>query len=492
MTTGEGFEVPEDLAAEYLRIRNESIAESKRYYFEVLMPLMKPALENRPEHIELKKARYKTLVSLMGFSPETTVHTCLILRPERLIIAHSDNEPTRKAAEPALNYLIREGIIGNFDLTLVPIDAFDPQDIYDRLRKHIQESENVVFDITGGTKVMSATAGALAWELNVTLCYLDGGWNPNSGSSGLQRVGRLTVKANPSRSIGYQRRKEALDSFARGNYALANERFETSRRLITDEFFDSLALALCRCYVALVEFDADGLSSRLEGLRETLGMGGVQRLLVGQDDFSAHVNALRRFVEKDPEVLTATFCELAQIYARQARYDLACLLWHRAMEQLVELEFQRLLPDFNMKKPDWQLFGPLLNLPEASGEVIEARLMQKLTELNPKSKKDGRSEELPIKVTLVAGFAILCVVEDFGERFPGQRNVQAFMDLWGRAEIRNGSYLIHGRACLSESEHIKLRTAVDEFSHAVFQDEYSRFSNLRADLRPRDIERLLR
>ena len=62
--------------------RRRDIAESKDYYFERIMPLLRPVIESREEHVRLRGLGYTTLVSLMGFSPETTVHSALILRPQ--------------------------------------------------------------------------------------------------------------------------------------------------------------------------------------------------------------------------------------------------------------------------------------------------------------------------------------------------------------------------------------------------------------------------
>ena len=114
--------IPIVMSQEYLRIRNEEgIVPSKIFYFEHLMPLIRPWLEQQEEHQQLRKIRYSTLVSLMGFSPETTVHATVILRPQKLIIAYSKN--VRDAAEPAINYLLNEKIISPFNLDMLAIDA---------------------------------------------------------------------------------------------------------------------------------------------------------------------------------------------------------------------------------------------------------------------------------------------------------------------------------------------------------------------------------
>src|SRR5215467_9071844 len=100
-------QIPLEISQEYLRIRNEEgIVPSKVFYFKYLMPLLRPWLEQRKEHQRLREKKYSTLVSLMGFSPETTVHATLILRPRKLIIVYS--EDARDVARPAIEYLVSE------------------------------------------------------------------------------------------------------------------------------------------------------------------------------------------------------------------------------------------------------------------------------------------------------------------------------------------------------------------------------------------------
>jgi len=225
--------VPKEIEEEYLRIRSTpktGIAESKVFYFKEVIQHIRPRLEAWPEHVRLRSMGYTTLVSLMGFSPETTVLSTLVLRPKTLVIVYSEN--ARESARPALAYLEREGLIDTFDRELISVNAYDPGDIYAKIRDALTPTDGMIFDITGGTKVMSATAGALAWELNLSLCYLEGGWDPNQGSADTKKLSKMTAIPNPSKSRGFQIRKEALGNYDRGNFPAAAEGFEGSGALI--------------------------------------------------------------------------------------------------------------------------------------------------------------------------------------------------------------------------------------------------------------------
>jgi len=478
--TGEVL-IPQDKVDAYLGLRSQGIAKSKIYYFRHLMPLLHKPLEMRAEHQEIRKMGFHTLVSLMGFSPETTVQVCTVIRPKALVVICTNDEKSKQASEPAFDYLRRKKLISYGSLTLVTVDAFNPQNIYDQLRPHVLNNDSIVLDITGGTKVMSATAGALAWELNLPLCYLDGGWNPESGSAGLKKVSRLEIKPNPSRSRGYRFRQEAMDAYDRGNFVVAEERFANSRQLIDDSFFDQLGLCLCRCYGALVDFDKQKLQAAVQQLREALHIGGVKRLLgSAQDEMEAHLQALRDFADGDLFTRTAAFAELAEIYAQQGRHDFSGLLWYRAMEALVEWRFHTLEPRFKMGKPDWKLL--VAHLPGKS-KTLKA-LQTAYAKLST-----GIHAPLPPRVTLHSGFSLLCVLSAAGEHTAPTKASEALMT---QAGIRNQSYLAHGSGNLSEDQARKLNKGAMKLANDLLGENFASFEMKRQHLRPLDLGNLLK
>jgi CRISPR-associated protein (Cas_Cas02710) len=490
--------IPAELIQEYLRIRNEDIVKSKYHYFKELMPRINPLLESRPEHIAIRKAQHEegftTLVSLMGFSPETTVHAAVILRPKKLVIAYSDN--AKESMRPAIEYLNREKIVDVlFDLGKVEIDAFDPQDIYDKLHFYIGGSGDtsrltgrVIVDITGGTKLMSATAGALAWERNLRLCYLDGGWEPRQGASGLARASNIMIFRNPSRLRGYQRRKEAMDDYRRGNFVAAKEAFEESQRLIDDSFFDLLAVKLCETYCIIADFNRASLTEALDLLESTLTIGGVWKLCEGTVSIYPHIERLRSFARGDLHAMTAMLFELAEIYSNQARYDFAGLMFYRAMEALVQIGLRTHAPEFRMDKPDdWQAF-PIRR------EDLERRYAELLPEENAVLPKR--------EVTMLSGFGLLCLVDqEIAFRFKDiayedARNPKSIFrsavgDLMGLAEIRNRSFLTHAFKTLSKEDCERLRDGSTRLARALLHEDFAEFEQLRSNMRPLSLDGLL-
>jgi hypothetical protein len=467
--------VPREVADEYLGIRKASLQDAKRFYFENIMPLLRGPLEAYPDHQQIRDKGYKTLVSLMGFSPETTVHAAIIIRPEKLIVAysHDGDGKAQQAAEHALEYLIRERLISRFNLDLVPINAFDPQDIYDKLRSKLLDNEQVVIDITGGTKVMSATAGALAWESNLPMCYLDGGWVPEHGAAGMSRLGRLELKANPSRLRGYQYRAEALTAYSLGNFVVAEERFAASRKLIDDSFFDLLGIGLCRCYMAFADFDGERLKHELRALKDTLEIGAVRRLCHEGIDIDAHVQALESFANEDELATVAGFAELADLYRLQKRYDFSGLLWYRTIEALVEYRLSHIAPGFRLNRPDWEGLSKTLGFESVTD--LEQQFTQFL---------NGMRNALPNKVDLLAGFTILCLATDLTEHWGEGKPLKRLTRL---GEIRNSSYLAHGKGSLSEEAAQELCDGASGLAVALLGDHHDPFHHWRLKLAPRGI-----
>ena len=478
--------IPQELVDEYMKFRATGIPAAKRFYFESMMPIIRERIEALPEHRSVREIQFDTLVSMMGFSPETTVLSTLVIRPQKLIVAFTDDEKSRDSAKPAIDYLLREGILSPFDISYIGIDAFDPKDIYDKMWEKLSGLQNTILDITGGTKVMSATAGALAWELNLPISYINGSWDPERGAAGLHRVSRLSIKRNPSRTRGFQRRQEALDTYKRGHFIAASEKFLHSRHLIDDNSMDDLGLALCRCYSALVDFDRERLKAGLQELRQTLDSGGVRRLHENRldFDFNSHLEALDLVAAGDRFATTAAFAELSDIYDLQNRHDLSGFVSYRSMEALVELKLSSLCPDFKMNRPDWKQICRAAK-PDLEFKDDQAAVKW-LCEQNNKIW-DESVTKMPPAISLQSGFRLLCILTDVGKHFRDAGNKKAVGMLMTLAAIRNRSNLAHGHENLSKGDARTLREGARDLAKAIFDDDFAEFEQLRNHLRPRDL-----
>jgi hypothetical protein len=469
-----GNVLEKELIEKYMELRRNNLVESKRFYFREIMPKIRQALETTENHVRLAGQEFETLVSLMGFSPETTVICTLILRPRKLVVVYS--REANDLFDLAMRYLLDNNILTLPNIKYSEVDSFDPADIYKRLSELIPRQGTRVFDVTGGTKLMSATAGYLAWEHGFSLCYLDGQWDPKIGAAGLEQSSQLRLYNNPSEQQGYEIRGHGTELYHHGNFVAARKAFEEARHRITDSAFEHLGIALCNCYSSLADLDRAQLSKDLDELRRTLAFGNVRNLYHGRLEMERHLSALDRIAtssqpgQVDQMALAAVFLELAEVYQRQERHDFASLLIYRSMEALVEMGLLKVNPTFKMDDPDYTLLG------DPSTLAAKSDSLQK------------KARGLPPTVGLQAGFTLLMVLEKVNvEAFGKLRPEEVVRKVGGYASKRNKSVLAHGTSTLTREDSHGLLSAASTLATAILGEEAAQFDRLRYDLRPRQL-----
>ena len=120
------------------------------------------------------------LVSLSGFSPMTTIIAYEVLRPRRLLVISSSS--ARGGIDEIGEHVVGAGKMAFRDFTHAECDPVDPLSIFDIVRREAGSWEDErpyqVIDITGGKKVMSATAVLAASQLDLAFCYIDSVFDP--------------------------------------------------------------------------------------------------------------------------------------------------------------------------------------------------------------------------------------------------------------------------------------------------------------------------
>ncbi len=470
------FEIPPDLEAEWKRLLAVDRHEAEDLYFEKILPPLLDHLEALPGHVELRDRGFHTLASLMGYSPETTILATCILRPKKLVVLASSN--TLPSYDRAHAFLSARSVLPPSAIFLVPTDPTDHGEIYARLRERIGDEGDHIVDVTGGKKVMSATAAQVAWELNLPLCYVESPkYNPQirRPDPGCEE---LIVLPNPSEERARLLRRRAVETFGQRRFAPAAEAFGESRRFQADNSFDNLGYALARCYTAWADLDRGALADRCRELRGRLEEPRIRRLLPARMAMSSHLKALEAVAAGEELPLLATFFELGDIYERQGRADFAVLLVYRAMEALVDYALRRATGGrFLRHDPDWSLFGD------------EAKLRADYVELSHRIGRRG-AESLPDRVGFIGGFAVLCLTTSLAQDMPTSLSKPKLVARYkGLAELRNRSILAHGTQSLGEAEYGTLRDAARDLATGVLGDDAERLEARRATLRPRDIAR---
>ena len=465
----------------WLALLRDKAPEASAFYFEKILP---GVLEHLAEKgaILPEEERPDLMVSLMGFSPETTVISAAIVRPRKLVVILS--EKTEKYFDIAADFITSQKIVAHSGLHHESVNPTDPAEIYRVVSGRLERRQNAIMDVTGGKKVMSATAAQAAWELGIRLCYLDSDHyipemrRPEPGTE------ELKILPNPSRQKARQARQRARVVYGTGNYTLAEEYFGASARVNGDERSDAISRQLCRCYAAWMDLDQPRLKEAVDKA-EAVARQSRMRALVAEDfrGITEHLAAHRKVSKGDWLALLATFLQLANLYQKQRRHDFSCLLSYRAMEALVEEGLKRAAGgEFNTGKPDYARLGLVKTLEEKFGAIAESVW-----------GAPTQAWQLPTRIGFIEGYTLLCAIdEELPERtFPGQNKegvTSAIKRLNELASRRNGSVLAHGTRSLEQEDSKKLFATACKLARAILGERYGDLEKLQDNLRPLELE----
>ncbi|MGI6250414.1 MAG: hypothetical protein ACOYKD_03515 [Anaerolineaceae bacterium] len=114
----------------------------------------------------------KILICLVGGQPAPNVLPIIKINPDQLILVYS--KTTEKAAKNTENLVRSDYQISNIRLLKVD-DAYDLPGITLDLNKHLEEDssprDELIFNLTGGTKIMALAAFELAKQKNAKAFY---------------------------------------------------------------------------------------------------------------------------------------------------------------------------------------------------------------------------------------------------------------------------------------------------------------------------------
>jgi len=448
--------------------------EASQYYFDNILPEVLDHLTANGVALP-EEERPDLLVSLMGFSPETTVISAAMVRPGRLVVIYS--KETEQYFDIAAQFLTSRKIIPFSALNQEAVNPTNAAEIYKVVYNRIDRRKPAIIDVTGGKKVMSATAAQVAWELGMRLCYIESDRyspelrRPAPGSE------QLIILPDPSQQRGRQARRRAMDIYASGNYALAEEFFTESLKVNRDNRLDELSRALCRCYAAWMDLDQARLSGAVEEAASLGTHNRMEALVAGNfPQFHDHLAAHHKVARGDRVALLATYLQLANLYREQQRHDFSCLLSYRSMEALVEEELlQKAGGEFDTGRPDYGRLG--------DRDELEQAYIALSRQVDERSSETG----LPRKVGFIAGFALLCLLNPDLPRqtFPGNEDAAgALQGLRALAGRRNGSVLAHGHKSLEPDDSRLLMEAARRLARAVLAERYPKLEQLEQNLHP--------
>ena len=406
--------------------------QARRYRLTELLPVT--VAQARRNSAKVPREPVDLLVSLSGFSPETTILAYELLRPERLMIIGSD---ATRASVDVIHDALRLPL-SRLDVRYC--DPTDPLRIYQFVQEAAQSAPSrsdggrtrVIIDITGGKKVMSASAALAAAQLDLPLCYIDGVFDPELRQSE-PGTERLVILPNPTALFGDRELDVALVAFRHGAYAAAHARFAEVADAAYEPARARFLRDLADVYQAWCDLDFPGLPERVRAMRARLADASyrpstalVQRLreqLTFLDTLAA---------QPDGPPLVLNFYLLGEHYRRLGRHDFAALLYYRTVESSLAGRLTSIASGFSPAGPDYAL------LPADPAE-LGARYRAAATAVH------GREVSgLPARVGLMDSALLLYLLDDPVAARLGLANEKALRHLSGLTESRNRSVLAHG------------------------------------------------
>jgi hypothetical protein len=329
--------------------------QATRYYLD---HLVEECAERARRNCSGLPPRVDLLISVTGFSPRTTILAFEVLRPRRLVVIPSEN--ARGSVNTIARYVVGEGGLEHADFSQRPCVPTDPLSIYNVVKEELElldrQGEHTIsyIDITGGRKVMSATAALAAWQLDLGLCYLDGEYDADLHQA-VPGSDRLLLLDNPTSLFGEQEMIAAYHAFDGGAFQAARSRFdELAVRLArpTDARFWG---ALSELYRAWCDLDLTVLPQAIEMVRRTLGPMRQRLSASTAASVEAQLNFLKRLADRDQDALLLSFSLLDDHYRAVGRFDFAALFSYRTIERCLTGRLTHLHPGFDAEHPDYAL-----------------------------------------------------------------------------------------------------------------------------------------
>jgi hypothetical protein len=387
------------------------------------------------------------LISLSGFSPITTIIVAKLLEPRQLLVLNS--EASKSSVDVIADELIAPGGLRHRDFMHESVAPTDPRSIYRVVKAKLDgvtggRQPYAVIDITGGRKVMSASAALAAWQLNLRLCYLEGAYSPELRQN-LPGKDRLMLLDNPAALFGDQAMDRTKAMFDSGAFDAARAQYEQLATSVPDPVRARFMLALSSMYQAWCDLNLTAIPGNAAQVRRELGLLDREVSAADRRRLDAQVEFVTRLAGgAAPAELVLCFYLLGQHYERIHRQDFAALLFYRTIEGALTQRLAAAVPGFDCSSPDYGLFA------RGEAHTLDAyRQVQREAGL-------AETRALPPVVGSFATAILLSVLNDPLLDAAGLRSPKQLGELRTVNEIRNRSVLAHGSTSISAADTARL------------------------------------
>ncbi|MBU2670177.1 hypothetical protein KOI35_42425 [Actinoplanes bogorensis] len=407
-----------------------SAEQARRYRLTELLPLVVEAA--KINSTELPRERIDLLVSLSGFSPETTIIAFRLLQPARLMIIGSD------ATWASLDTIQSALGLSLSQFWAHPVEPTDPMKIYQLIKEAVRtastgaaERPNVLIDITGGKKVMSASATLAAAQLDLPMCYIDSTFDAELRQS-VPGTERLVIIPNPTKMFADRELDAALVAFKHGAFTAAKERFAEVAESAYEPARARFLRDLASVYEAWCDLNFAEIGNRVRILKSRLTDPGHQLSVDALRRLRVQLEFLDALTATTDSSLLLSFHLLGQHYLRLGRNDFGALLCYRTVESCFAQRLAGIAPGFRTGSPDYALLTDDVN-------DLEARYREVSTEVHGTPPAG-----LPALIALMDSALLLRALDDPLLRQLDLSSGRGLQRLKNIILVRNHSVLAHG------------------------------------------------
>ena len=452
-------------------LSNDRLKQEQFFYDKLLEDVVSLGQENWQANKNIDNKKFDLLITMSGFSPETSIIASKIIQPKKILVISSIN--TAQYIDKIGELLIDDFGFKNFHHDVC--DPTDPLKIYKLIKDKVASiSENgklkAIVDITGGKKIMSAAASLVAWQLDMPICYIE---NANYDPVLRRPVPggeQLLYLPNPITLYGDNELSKCKMLFNKGQFLEACGRLnELADRLEKPQYAKFLR-DLSQLYYTWCDIDIDALESCINKLEKHITNPMINQQYIHNNELERmeiQINFLKKLIDNDPVVKILNFYLLGLFYKNNLkRYDFACLFFYRAMEGCFTY---RLKHEYNINQRN-----PNFNNLSISKEELEKNYVALSKNLNGHVAED----KLP---NFALGYGnsagILMALND--KLFKGKCNVN-LGKIVSMGELRNASILAHGYKPLKFQDARRLESFAQRFIY--------RFCELESEMKGDEIK----
>jgi len=405
------------------------------FYCENIMPKLLPNLRKRFQETYSQDPKYDGLISLLGFAPDTVILASQFVKPETLVVLHT--EETKGFLDRVYKYAnIRFASIHHESFSEIP-----NTDIYRALEaalKRFPKGSRIAIELTGGKKTMSGALAIASGLLDIDLMYIDYSKympefrKPRPESTYIQLVGnplKLPVDLFSEVEINL-----AVDFFNVGKYDISRTLFEQASQRMANPRVAEVCAELSRLYMLWNAFAFQEASELCNVLSRKIIQFYEQTSSTLQFDFERferQTESLNQLAQGDRMSLLWNFYFSAERYHKNNLSDIAALLYYRTLESLFENSLKDLSEDFNTETPDYSVFG-------MDVEKLHTKFIHCRSKVFKEKESKSSGDEFPSQIGM---FDSLCLLGALNQPIAQKVQLGRVANI---AKIRNRSVYAHG------------------------------------------------